>query len=138
MPRGTLERITDRGRQLTTESDQIRTQITELTARLADVDAQLADLATARKVVLALGEDEPVPTTRPGLPDNPAYQHILTVLTDAATPLRCKDLCHALDTGTEPTRIEGMRSKLKRLVATGLVTEAEPGLFAIPRPRTGD
>jgi F420-0:gamma-glutamyl ligase-like protein len=59
------------------------------------------------------------------------------VLTEAETPLRCKDLCHALDTGTEPARIEGMRYKLKRLAAAGLVTENVPGLFAIPRPRTG-
>lgn len=50
------------------------------------------------------------------LPANPAYQHILTVLTETETPLRWKDLCHALDTGTEPARIEGMRTKLKRLV----------------------
>jgi hypothetical protein len=57
-------------------------------------------------------------------------------LTEAQTPLRCKDLCHALDSGTEPSRIEAMRAKLKRLVATGLVTEQAPGLFAIPRPRT--
>ncbi|GAB7040396.1 hypothetical protein JCM9533A_42460 [Catenuloplanes niger JCM 9533] len=54
--------------------------------------------------------------THPGLPANPAYQHILTVLTETETPLRWKDLCHALDTGTEPARIEGMRTKLKRLV----------------------
>jgi hypothetical protein len=27
-----------------------------------------------------------------------------------------------------------MRAKLKRLVATGLVTENEPGLFTLPRP----
>jgi hypothetical protein len=138
MPRTTLERITDREQQLAATSDQIRTQIRELTAQLAEIEAALGDLATARKVVLDLGEDEPVPTTHPGLPDNPAYQHILAVLTDATTPLRCKDLCHALDIGTEPSHIEGMRAKLKRLVATGLVTEHEPGLFAIPRPRTGD
>jgi hypothetical protein len=137
MPRTTLERITDRERQVAAAREQIRTQIGELTARLADLDAELADLAVAR-VVLALGEDEPTPATHPALPDNPAYQHILTVLTDAEGPLRCKDLCHALDTGTEPKHIEGMRSKLKRLLATGLVVEESPGLFAIPRPRTGN
>jgi len=137
MPRTALERITDREQQLTAAREQIRTQISELTARLADLDAELADLTVARKVVLALGEDEPTPTTHPALPDNPAYQHILTVLTDTDGPLRCKDLCHALDTGTEPKHIEGMRSKLKRLLATGLVVEEAPGLFAIPRPRTG-
>ena len=137
MSRSTLERITSREQQVASAAEQIRNQISELAARLDDLDAELADLAVARKVVLALGEDEPVPTTHPGLPDNPAYQHILTVLTDADGPLRCKDLCHALDTGTEPSRIETMRAKLKRLVATGLVVENEPGLFAIPRPRTG-
>jgi hypothetical protein len=51
--------------------------------------------------------------------------------------LRAKDLCRALDTGTAPNHIETMRAKLKRLVATGLVTEDKPGLFAVPRPRTG-
>src|ERR1051326_3582330 len=118
MLRTTLERITDREQQLTATCDQIRAQIRELTARLAETEAALTDLATARKVVLDLGQDEPVPDTHPGLPDNPAYQHILTALTDATSPLRCKDLCRALDTGTEPKHIEGMRSKLKRLLAT--------------------
>jgi hypothetical protein len=138
MSRTTLERITDREQQLASEAEHVDAQIAELTTRLVDLDAELADLAVARKVVLALGEDELVPATHPGLPDNPAYQHILSVLTDADRPLRCKDLCHALDTGTGPNQVEGMRSKLKRLVRTGLVTEDEPGLFAIPRPRAGD
>lgn len=137
MTRTTLEKITDREQQLTDAAEQVRTQIEHLTAHLAALDTERAELAVARKVILALGQDEPVPATHPGLPDNPAYQHILTVLTEAETPLRCKDLCHTLDTGTEPARIEGMRSKLKRLVATGLVTENPPGMFAIPRPRTG-
>ena len=59
MPRTALERITDREQQLTAAREQIRTQISELTARLADLDAELADLTVARKVVPALGEDEP-------------------------------------------------------------------------------
>lgn len=136
MPRTLLEKITDREHTLTAAAEQVRTQIAELTTHLADIDTELADLATTRRTILALGEDEPPPTTRPGLPDNPVYQHILTILTEADQPLRCKDLCHALDTGTEPARIEGMRSKMKRLVTTGLVTEDTPGLFTIPRPRT--
>ena len=137
MARTTLEKITDREQQLTDAATGIRTQIEQLTARLGELDAERAELAVARKVILALDPDDPPPATHPGLPDNPAYQHILAVLTEAETPLRCKDLCHALDTGTEPARIEAMRAKLKRLVATGLVTENRPGQFAIPRPRTG-
>ena len=125
--------VDNSGHGKATDQPGHRELIQELTAQPARIETALGDLATARKVVLDLGEDEPVPTTHPGLPDNPAYQHILAVLTDATTPLRRKDLCHALDIGTEPNRIEGMRAKLKRLIATGLVTEHEPGLFAIPR-----
>lgn len=95
-------------------------------------------MAVARKVILALGEDEPAPATRPGLPDNPVYQHVLTVLIDGEIPLSAKDLCRALDTGTTPNHIETIRAKLKRLVATRLVTEDEPGPFALPRPRAAD
>jgi hypothetical protein len=47
--------------------------VLELTARLAEIEGMLGDLATARKVVLGLGDGEPVPTTRPCLPDVPAF-----------------------------------------------------------------
>jgi hypothetical protein len=68
------------------------------------------------------------------MPDNPAYQHILAALGDAGTPRRARDLCRALDLGIEPKHVEGMRFKLKRLVGHGLVTETEPGLFALHHP----
>ncbi|MFF4341390.1 hypothetical protein ACFY00_15830 [Kitasatospora sp. NPDC001540] len=74
----------------------------------------------------------------PGLPDGPTYQHILAALIDAAAPQRCRDLCRTLATGTEPAHISDMRNKLKRPTSSGLVVEAEPGLFAIPTPRTAD
>ena len=94
--------------------------------------AELADLAVTRKVLLSL-QDE---TERDGsahLPDNPVYQHILTVLADADRPGPCAPrTCQTLDLGLEPNKIENMRSKLKRLVARGLIVEAEPGLFALP------
>jgi hypothetical protein len=134
MTKTALEKIADRESVLGNAADQVRAQMDTLTRRLCEIDAELADLAVARRVILALGDDEPA---HPRLPDNPVYQQILTVLNDTADPLRARDLCHALDLGLEPARIEGMRSKLKRLVAVGLVAEDEPGLFALPRPRTG-
>lgn len=134
----TMEKIADRERAVAAAADSVRTQIDELTEQLRKLEAEAGNLAVARNVILALGEDEPVPATHPGLPDNPVYQHLLAVLTDAQTPLRAKGLCRALDTGTTPNHIETMRAKLKRLVTTGLVAENEPGLFAVPRPRTGD
>lgn len=131
----TLEKIAARERQIAESADALRTQIATLTDRLRDLDAEAGDLAVARKVVLALGQDD---QPLAAVPDNPVYQHILTVLADATTPLRARDLCRALDLGTEPSKVEGMRSKLKRLVTTGLIAENEPGLFTLPRPRADD
>jgi hypothetical protein len=131
-----LEKIADREHAVTAAADQVRAQIAQLTAHLHEFDAELADLAVARKVILALGDDESPGRLHPGLPDNPVYQHILTVLADADAPLRAKDLCRALDTGIEPSHIEGMRCKLKRLVRTDLATETAPGLFTLPQPQT--
>jgi hypothetical protein len=136
--RTTLEKIADREQAVAATADQVRAQIEQLTARSTELDAEAADLATARKVVLCLDVDEPSSLKLPGLPENPAYQHILTVLTEAENSLRCKDLCHALDEDPSPNRIEGMRAKLKRLVAVRLVEGPKPGLFAVPRPHTGD
>ena len=135
MSRTALEKIADREQAVTTTIEQVRAQIDTLAERLRELEAEFAELQVARKVILALGDDEPA---GPRLPDNPVYQHILTALNDSTAPMRAKDLCHALDLGFEPSKIEGMRAKLKRLVATGLVTEDEPGLFTLPRPHPSD
>jgi hypothetical protein len=82
-------------------------------------------------VRLSLEIDGHEPAQPPGLPDDPVYQHVVTALADAAKSLRAKDLCHALDQGLEPKNIGGMRSRLKRLVARGLIAETEPGLFGL-------
>jgi hypothetical protein len=75
--------------------------------------------------------DEPA---RPDVPDHPAYQQILTTFADTGKPLRARDLCQALDLPIVPKNTEGIRSKLKRLVTRGILTEPEPGLFAQPCP----
>ncbi|MGY0063684.1 hypothetical protein ACWY4P_45565 [Streptomyces sp. LZ34] len=129
MTASTLEKIAAREQAVLTAADQVRAQITQLTGQLGELEGELADLATARKVLLALDPDEP-PAYR-ALPENPAYQHILAALADAQAPRRARDLCRTLDLGGEAKHIEGMRSKLKRLVGNGLVVETEPGLFAL-------
>jgi len=68
------------------------------------------------------------------VPQHPAYQQILTVLTDTDSPMRARDICEALDLPILPKNTEGIRSKLKRLVTRGILTEPEPGLFTQPRP----
>jgi hypothetical protein len=106
-------------------------QLEQLTGQVSELEAEFADLATTRKVLLALENIETASPTK--LPANPVYQHILTAITDADRPVRAKDLCQALDAGFEPKHIEGMRSRLKRLVSLGQITETEPGSFALHR-----
>lgn len=45
--------------------------------------------------------------------------------------MRAKDVCLALGVGVAAKDTEGMRAKLKRLVARQILTEAEPGLFTL-------
>ncbi|WP_141662979.1 hypothetical protein [Streptomyces sp. Wb2n-11] len=125
-----LDKLADREQAVRTHADSLRVQLAQLTAQISELEAELADLATTRKVLLTLAIDEHDPQPR-SLPDNPVYQHILTALADADRPVRAKDLCQVLDLGLESKNIEGMRCKLKRLVARGLIAENEPGLFAL-------
>lgn len=43
--------------------------------------------------------------------------------------MRAGQLCRALGLGSTPAKVEGMRSKLKRLAGRGWLTESAPGLF---------
>jgi hypothetical protein len=72
-----------------------------------------------------------------GYRDSPAYQQILTAFADAGRPMRARDLCEALDLPVLPKNTEGIRSKLKRMVSRGILTEPEPGLFTRPARNTG-
>lgn len=61
------------------------------------------------------------------LPD--AYRDIVEVLQDAVHPMRAHHLCAALGLSTDKSKVEGFRSKLKRLVERGWLMEEGPGLF---------
>jgi len=133
--RSILDGLAEREQDLCARAEDLRGQLQQLTGHVSELEAELADLATTRKVLLTLETGETGETEHdapPNVPANPAYQHILTALADADRPVRAKDLCRTLDLGLAPKHIEGMRSKLKRLVGLRLVTETEPGLFALP------
>ena len=66
-------------------------------------------------------------TTTPG---SPAYAQILAVF-GPSTSIRAKDICLALGLEPIPKNTEGLRAKLKRLVARGVLHEPSPGLFAL-------
>jgi hypothetical protein len=135
-----LDRIDAREQALAREAEQVQARIGELTARLGELSQAVSDLQVTRKTLLVLaGEDDAQPAAEPAeplpvLPDHPAYQQILTAFAGLQRPLRARDLCLALDLPILPKNTESIRSKLKRLVSRGILTETEPGLFTQPRP----
>ena len=77
-----------------------------------------------------------VPPWRPGRAQSvlPAsYRDLLEVLADAGRPLRAGSIAAAAGLSTDRSKIEGLRSKLKRLTERGWLTEDGPGLFMLPR-----
>jgi hypothetical protein len=62
-----------------------------------------------------------------------AYRDLVEVAEDAGRPLRAGQFAAAAGLSTDKAKVEGLRSKLKRLVERGwLVEQAGPGLFALP------
>jgi hypothetical protein len=136
--------------------EELHAQIAALTERLEE--AALSRWVVTRETVLAvLAEDdeeaaasvsvsgpepavpdravavpEAVPVGVDGLP-SPVYQEVLDVFAVADGPLRCRQLCEQLGLGIEDRLVEGMRSKLKRLVKRGRLVEQAPGVFALSR-----
>lgn len=58
------------------------------------------------------------------------YADIVEALADAVHPMRAHQLCSVLGLSTDKNKVEGFRSKLKRLSGRGWIVEVEPGLFA--------
>ena len=84
-----------------------------------------------------------VPPWRAGLEASAlpeAYRDLLEVLEDAGRPLRAGQIAAAAGLRTDKAKVEGVRSKLKRLAGRGwLAEDAGPGLFGLPsRDGTGE
>ena len=65
------------------------------------------------------------------------YRDIMEVVADAPGPVRAKQIVPRIGLPAETGKIEGTRSKLKRLVERGWLDEDVPGLFALARRRDG-
>ena len=82
-----------------------------------------------------------VPVWRDGLdvgvlaPDYRRIMEILSRLGDGA--MDCRQLAVALGLQPVPAKVEGVRSKAKRLVARGWLAEQNPGMFSVPASRGG-
>lgn len=59
------------------------------------------------------------------------YRQVWRALADAVGPVRAKELARALGLETSAAKVEGLRSKLKRLAARGWITEPAPGAFTV-------
>jgi hypothetical protein len=84
--------------------------------------------------VTAVDRSQKVPVWRAGLtaealPDY--YRPLYTQLVASPRPVRCGQVAAGLGFELVPKRVEGVRSKLKRLVERGWAVEAAPGLFAV-------
>jgi hypothetical protein len=134
-----LELIATRETVAAAQAEQLRAQSAALTEQLVVVDAELADLATTRTTLLRLtGTTAPADASTDATVASPAYQQILAVFAATGNPLRAKDICVALGTGTAAKNTESLRAKLKRLVARGVLTEPESGLFTVAQPATSN
>uniref|UniRef100_A0AAU2VK28 Uncharacterized protein n=1 Tax=Streptomyces sp. NBC_00008 TaxID=2903610 RepID=A0AAU2VK28_9ACTN len=107
----------------------LRTQIAEPQTRLREAETHLEHLAITRKTVTALADRIPAQASSSDLPEHPDYPRILAVFNEAASPLRARDVCEALDHGLLPKNIEGTRAKLKRPVKLDVLTEVDVGSF---------
>jgi hypothetical protein len=85
-----------------------------------------------------------VPHWREGLTATvlaPDYQRITDVLAGESgaggDAMDCRQLAVALGLEPVPAKVEGVRSKAKRLAARGWLVEGRPGLFSVPAGRGG-
>ncbi|MFI1585313.1 hypothetical protein [Embleya sp. NPDC020630] len=113
-----------------TLADDLRTQVDALQTRLRETEAHIEHLAITRETVTALADRLPTRPTSPDLPEHPDYPRVLAVFNEATGALRARDVCEALDHEPLPKNIERTRTKLKRLVKLGLLTDAGSGSFA--------
>ena len=65
------------------------------------------------------------------------YRDIVEVVADAPGPVRAKQIAPRIGLPAETGKIEGTRSKLKRLVERGWLDEDTPGMFTSARRRGG-
>jgi hypothetical protein len=136
VPAELLRHLDEREHDARAEVERLRDRIAELSVRMQDAQQVVERLQLARATLAEIaGPDGPGQpgTAGAGEPLPPAYQEILAVFARADGGLRAKDLCRALNLGEQPRHIEGMRSKLKRLVGRDVLIESEPGLFTMNR-----
>ncbi|MEV6308894.1 hypothetical protein AB0M10_09860 [Streptomyces sp. NPDC051840] len=116
-------------------ADVVATDVPEGVVTGAEVEASPHPVVKARPQV---------PVWRKGLAGTALsvdYQRILAAIEDRIRlgqgPLTCQDLATAFGMDVVPAKVEGLRSKAKRLVARGWLAEPAPGRFTLARSASG-
>jgi hypothetical protein len=149
-----IEELKRREAAARVEADRLRSRIEELAGDLARAEERVSRLAVAREEVMRVLEEpaaaeppagEPGPASPVGAVTVPpwqegadvsvlprSYQDLLEVAADADRPLRAAEFAAAAGLGTDKAKVEGLRSKLKRLAGRGWLAEEPGGLFTLP------
>jgi hypothetical protein len=143
--------------------DGLREEADRIHAELAEAEQEWQEWSVARRrvdAVLAPGGDDDteasqgsrdavkqrsqVPVWREGIACSVLsvdYQRIVRALADRSRlhqgPLTCQEMAALFGTDVVPARVEGLRSKAKRLVARGWLAEPSPGQFTLAKGVTG-
>ncbi|MCX4579782.1 hypothetical protein OHB41_42705 [Streptomyces sp. NBC_01571] len=138
-----------REKRVREEIARLREETERVQAALGDAERALQRLVDARVTVAeVLAEPSskvaesarsavagsPVPRRAEGMAVAvlaPDYQRILSVLESEAgrEGMRCQQLAAALGLEAIPAKVEGLRSKTKRLVERGWALQVRPGVF---------
>ncbi|WP_086831184.1 hypothetical protein [Streptomyces sp. NRRL B-24572] len=81
-----------------------------------------------------------VPVWREGLALDslaPDYQRLVKVLAESGEEMDCRQLAAALGMKVVAAKVEGVRSKMKRLAVRGWLVEERPGMFSVLAGRVG-
>jgi len=156
-----IEELRRREAAARAEADLLRSRLEELERDLARAEEQVSRLVIAREEVMRVLEEpdaaelpgrqasehgeKPSPGSPVGLVTVPpwregaessvlprSYQDLLEVVSDAGRPLRAAEIAAAAGLATGKAKVEGLRSKLKRLAGRGWLAEEPGGLFTLP------
>jgi precorrin-4 methylase len=113
---------------------RLEQEAARITGLIEECRREVERLAIAREVLsgLVAGPVGAAPAEQDLKPDAVSGDQLLAVLAGSGQPVRCRDVVAAL--GEDPSvarRVEGVRHRLKKLVAAGRVAEPQPGLFTL-------
>ncbi|MFB7501905.1 hypothetical protein ACFC09_45980 [Streptomyces sp. NPDC056161] len=150
-----MEALESRRVEVLGQAERLREQIAGLSEELSRAEERLARLQIARETVeeVLAAPSSPMPPGVDGTGGasvggvavalvkaeaeldatvmSPEYREIIALFAASGAAMRCKEVCQHLGLGTEPRHVEGMRSKLKRLVERGILAEPSSGLFKV-------